>query len=336
MSGIMILIRGYCVDAVSLPCRHGSNWTKPHSLAASGVVTQVQGTETNHRVHNLFADVNIPCCVCKEIGNICLWQWAICSSVLSVWVRRNVDLLTIPLRPLSQFLLSLFLFCTLLPPAVDRRKLQEGGRIVCHPLSLWLLAWIYSSTLKVEAACCFEMSVDFHLITRRYMQEDRGLGIFLCLYLLLNHLCTIILSLYSLSCKFTIPCRFWQSDCTLSVYMVCPGLSIKTSWPESASKLYQPSDRLVSTIEELLGQKSSGSGLENREYGRRDPLCCPRNTLYPQTLALTSPASGSRSQTKGHCVWWCMMYDSQRNLMSVNIYRFLCKGTWRLQPPLCV
>jgi hypothetical protein len=28
---------------------------------------------------------------------------------------------------------------------------------------------------------------------------------------------------------------------------------------------------LVSTIEELLGRKSSGSGLENREYSRRDP-----------------------------------------------------------------
>jgi hypothetical protein len=27
---------------------------------------------------------------------------------------------------------------------------------------------------------------------------------------------------------------------------------------------------LVSTIEELLGRKSSGSGLENRDYGRRD------------------------------------------------------------------
>jgi hypothetical protein len=29
---------------------------------------------------------------------------------------------------------------------------------------------------------------------------------------------------------------------------------------------------LVSTIEELLGRKSSGSGLESLEYGRRDPL----------------------------------------------------------------
>jgi hypothetical protein len=35
---------------------------------------------------------------------------------------------------------------------------------------------------------------------------------------------------------------------------------------------------LVSTTEQLLGRKSSGSGLENREYGRRDPLCWPRNT----------------------------------------------------------
>jgi hypothetical protein len=52
---------------------------------------------------------------------------------------------------------------------------------------------------------------------------------------------------------------------------------------------------LVSTIDELLGRKSSGSGLENREYGRRDPSHWPRGTLYPQKLALTSPASGGRS-----------------------------------------
>jgi hypothetical protein len=28
---------------------------------------------------------------------------------------------------------------------------------------------------------------------------------------------------------------------------------------------------LVITIEELLGRKSNGSGVERREYGRRDP-----------------------------------------------------------------
>jgi hypothetical protein len=32
------------------------------------------------------------------------------------------------------------------------------------------------------------------------------------------------------------------------------------------------STQLVSTTEELLGRNSSGSGLEDREYGRGDPL----------------------------------------------------------------
>jgi hypothetical protein len=52
---------------------------------------------------------------------------------------------------------------------------------------------------------------------------------------------------------------------------------------------------LASTIEELLGRKSSLSGLEIREYGRRDPSRWPRGTLYAQKLELTSPTSGGRS-----------------------------------------
>jgi hypothetical protein len=36
---------------------------------------------------------------------------------------------------------------------------------------------------------------------------------------------------------------------------------------------------LVSTTEELLGRKSSGSGLENRDYDRRDPSRQLRDTL---------------------------------------------------------
>jgi hypothetical protein len=38
---------------------------------------------------------------------------------------------------------------------------------------------------------------------------------------------------------------------------------------------------LVSTIEELLGRKNSGSGLENRKYGGRNPSRRPRDTVYP-------------------------------------------------------
>jgi hypothetical protein len=49
---------------------------------------------------------------------------------------------------------------------------------------------------------------------------------------------------------------------------------------------------LASAMEELLERKRSGSGLENLEYGRREPLYWPRNTLYQQTLTLTSLTSG--------------------------------------------
>jgi hypothetical protein len=51
----------------------------------------------------------------------------------------------------------------------------------------------------------------------------------------------------------------------------------------------------ANTIEELIERKSSGSGLESREYGRRYPSRWPRGILYRQKLALTSPTSGGRS-----------------------------------------
>jgi hypothetical protein len=43
---------------------------------------------------------------------------------------------------------------------------------------------------------------------------------------------------------------------------------------------------LVRTVEELLGRNSSGSGLESREYGCRDPSHWPRGTHYPQNFLL--------------------------------------------------
>jgi hypothetical protein len=51
----------------------------------------------------------------------------------------------------------------------------------------------------------------------------------------------------------------------------------------------------VSTIEELLDRKSSGSCLQSQEYGHRDSSHWPRDTLYLQNLALTSPTIGGRS-----------------------------------------
>jgi hypothetical protein len=52
---------------------------------------------------------------------------------------------------------------------------------------------------------------------------------------------------------------------------------------------------LMSTIEELLERKSSGSGLESRKCDSRDSSRWSRVSLYPQRLALTSPTSGGRS-----------------------------------------
>jgi hypothetical protein len=63
------------------------------------------------------------------------------------------------------------------------------------------------------------------------------------------------------------------------------------------------------------GRISSGSGLEIREYYRGDPSRWPRDTLYPQTLALTQPTSGGcsvgivRSRTKvTEFLWNCPAY----------------------------
>jgi hypothetical protein len=37
---------------------------------------------------------------------------------------------------------------------------------------------------------------------------------------------------------------------------------------------------LVSINEELLGRKCSGTGLESRTYGRRDPVRWPRHPIF--------------------------------------------------------
>jgi hypothetical protein len=70
---------------------------------------------------------------------------------------------------------------------------------------------------------------------------------------------------------------------------------------------------LVSTIEELLERKSSGSGLENREDSRGDPSRWPRGTLYLQKLALTPPTNG------GHSIG---MVHSRTHTMDFFLYIF--------------
>jgi hypothetical protein len=52
---------------------------------------------------------------------------------------------------------------------------------------------------------------------------------------------------------------------------------------------------LMSTNEQLLGRNSSGSGLESREYGRRDRYADHVEPSISKMLALISPTSGGRS-----------------------------------------
>jgi hypothetical protein len=52
---------------------------------------------------------------------------------------------------------------------------------------------------------------------------------------------------------------------------------------------------LMSTIEELLGRKSGGFSLDNREYDRVGPSALTTRHIYPQKLVLTSPTSGGCS-----------------------------------------
>jgi hypothetical protein len=50
-----------------------------------------------------------------------------------------------------------------------------------------------------------------------------------------------------------------------------PGFDSRALQKRKVVALERGAISLVSTTEELLGRNSSGSGLENRAYGRRDP-----------------------------------------------------------------
>jgi hypothetical protein len=110
---------------------------------------------------------------------------------------------------------------------------------------------------------------------------------------------------------------------------------------------------LVSTIEELLGRKRSGSRQENWEYDRKDPSRWPRGTLYPQKLALASPISGgrsvgivrSRTQATELVCFFVVTLESLHAVKGIRdaeieilvlIFLTLDAGEWQLHTPLAI
>jgi hypothetical protein len=69
--------------------------------------------------------------------------------------------------------------------------------------------------------------------------------------------------------------------------------------------------------------------LKTEINGRGDPLRRPRNTLYPQKLALTSPTSGSRSvgmvrlRTKSHGVQFIIIMALQPFVGPWTLFQFV-------------
>jgi hypothetical protein len=85
----------------------------------------------------------------------------------------------------------------------------------------------------------------------------------------------------------------------------------------------------MSTSGELHGRKSSGSGLENLDYGRSDPSRWQRSTLYPQKLALTLPTRGGRSvgivRSRTEATEFVSPFDFEERI-HFHILHALCNG----------
>jgi hypothetical protein len=88
---------------------------------------------------------------------------------------------------------------------------------------------------------------------------------------------------------------------------------------------------LVSTIDELLGRNGSGSGLEIREYGHRNPSSWPRGSFYSQKLALTftdkrrSLGRYSSLANSGHRIFSCIEPQNRLYCTILNLFIFISR-----------
>jgi hypothetical protein len=99
------------------------------------------------------------------------WQECLCRIPLQfeghdVW-----------LQVLTVLVMNGFIFLDITPSSPLKVNRRFGGTYCLHPQGFTLVSYsAYSSTLKMEATCSSETSVDFQLTTRRYIPEDRALN----------------------------------------------------------------------------------------------------------------------------------------------------------------
>jgi hypothetical protein len=102
---------------------------------------------------------------------------------------------------------------------------------------------------------------------------------------------------------------------------------------------------LVSTLEEVLGRKSSGSGLESREDGRRDPSRIPRvSGNFADKRRLLGQCSSLVDQGHGACRLFLVTYHRQNHLELYDVAEysqrfgdgsdFICAKRERRLPPM--
>jgi hypothetical protein len=91
-------------------------------------------------------------------------------------------------------------------------------------------------------------------------------------------------------------CLLWGTNWIYICYVEESRPPLWSSGQSSWLQIQRSRVQLVSTIQEQLFEiKSSGSGLESREYGRRDPSRWPRGNPYLQKKALISQTSCGHS-----------------------------------------
>jgi hypothetical protein len=171
---------------------------------------------------------------------------------------------------------------------------------------------------RVSAACDCDAWTKFRYFKRRICYK--------------SSLCAIVLPIYS---WFAIEQYLWSSGQSSRLEIQRSGFvsrRYQIFWEVVGSGTGSTQPREYNCGDTL--KKSSGSGLEIREYGRRDPSRWPRSTFYPQKLALTSPTSGivrSRTQvTEFVCLF--VLYHRRKHFRSGTDTNL--RSSLKLTPPL--